>query len=321
VRETGFKVVLTGEGADEFLAGYDIFKEAKVRRFWAQQPQSKRRSLLLKRLYPDIGGLAQTNFEFLAAFFGEGLLETDSPWYSHAVRWRNNRRTRRFFDDGVLSANEAAHFEQIAATLPPEFASWPALSRAQHLEITIFLSQYLLSSQGDRMGMAHSIEGRFPFLDCRLVQFCNNLDPRLKMRCLREKYLLKRAAQPLLPDLIRQRPKRPYRAPVHRSFFNGSTPDYVRALLTPASLKASGLFKAGPVEQLVRKIQGGSAIGETDDMALAGILSTQLVHHQFVQNFRRADGLSAKDRVKVCNLNVASRTNNSAIHTPQTTLA
>jgi asparagine synthase (glutamine-hydrolysing) len=311
VRETGFKVVLTGEGADEFLAGYDIFKEAKVRRFWAGQPQSKYRSLLLKRLYPDIGGLSQSNPEFLAAFFGEGLTEVDSPWYSHAVRWRNNRRTRRFFDEAVLAASEAAHFDQLAAALPTEFKSWTPLARAQHLEITVFLSQYLLSSQGDRMGMAHSIEGRFPFLDCRLVEFCNALEPRLKLRCLREKYLLKRAAQPWLPDLIRQRPKRPYRAPVHRSFFNSSTPEYVRELLAPAALRASGLFKAGPVEQLVNKIRGGSPIGETDDMALAGILSTQLVHRLFVQNFQPPAILSASDRVKVCNLNQLVPTENS----------
>src|SRR5712675_913629 len=106
------------------------------------------------------------------------------------------------------------------------------------------------------MGMAHSIEGRFPFLDVRLVEFCNSLEPRMKLRCLREKHLLKTAAEPWLPDIIRQRPKRPYRAPVHRSFFNGSTPDYVRELLTPSSLKASGLFKPRPVEQLITKITG-----------------------------------------------------------------
>src|SRR5205823_2658893 len=138
------------------------------------------------------------------------------------------------------------------------------------------------------------------FLDFRLVEFCNRLDPRMKLRGLDEKYLLKKAAQPWLPDLIRQRPKRPYRAPVHRSFFNGSTPDYVRELLTPGSLKASGLFKPRPVEQLINKINGGSPLGETDDMALAGILSTQLVHQFFVKNFRRSAPLSTKDRVKVC---------------------
>jgi asparagine synthase (glutamine-hydrolysing) len=306
VRETGFKVVLTGEGADEFLAGYDIFKEAKVRRFWAQQPQSKFRSLLFKRLYPDIGGLSQSNLSFLSAFFGEGLEEVESPLYSHSVRWRNNRRTRRFFDDGVLANAEARRFDQVASALPGEFSQWGPLEQAQYIEITIFLSQYLLSSQGDRMAMAHSVEGRFPFLDFRMVEFCNQLDSRMKLRCLREKFLLKQAAQPWLPEAIRRRPKRPYRAPIHRSFFNQSTPDYVKELLSPGCLKASGMFKSGPIEQLVRKIQGGAPIGETDDMALVGILSTQLVHHSFVKNFRRPAPLSGGDRVKVCQLNRAT---------------
>ena len=63
-------MVLTGEGADEFLAGYDIFKEAKVRRFWARQPDSRWRPLLLKRLYPDIAGLGRGAGAYLRAFFG-----------------------------------------------------------------------------------------------------------------------------------------------------------------------------------------------------------------------------------------------------------
>ena len=310
VRETGFKVVLTGEGADEFLAGYDIFKEAKVRRFWAQQPQSRFRPLLLKRLYPDISALGQTNWEMLAAFFGEGLTDTGSPWYSHSVRWRNNRRTRRFLNETTLESDDQRLFATMAGRLPSSFRNWGPLARAQYLEISMFLSQYLLSSQGDRMGMAHSIEGRFPFLDVRLMEFCNALEPRLKMRVLKEKFLLKTAAEPWLPDIIRQRPKRPYRAPVHRSFFNDAKLDYVRELLSPAALKESGWFKTGPVEQLVRKIEGGSPVGETDDMALAGILSTQLVHQMFVKTFRRSAPLTAKDRVKICRLNHPMRPNN-----------
>ncbi len=302
VRDTGFKVVLTGEGADEFLAGYDIFKEAKVRRFWARQPGSKLRPQLLKSLYPDIG-LAQSSASYLAAFFGEGLMEVDSPVYSHAIRWRNNRRTRRFLDDRVTANSNNAGVDELAATLPPEFKKWSTLARAQFLEISVFLSQYLLSSQGDRMGMAHSIEGRFPFLDYRMVEFCNRLHPRLKMRGLTEKWLLKEAARPWLPDIIRRRPKRPYRAPIHRSFFNDKTPAYVREVLSPGSIQEAGLFKSGSVEQLVRKIDGGRAIGETDDMALAGIISTQLLHEQFVKNFPSIPSLSSKDRVKVCNLN------------------
>jgi asparagine synthase (glutamine-hydrolysing) len=52
VQAQGYKVVLTGEGSDEVLGGYDIFKEAKIRHFWARQPESELRPLLLKRLYP-----------------------------------------------------------------------------------------------------------------------------------------------------------------------------------------------------------------------------------------------------------------------------
>ncbi|PWU16892.1 MAG: asparagine synthase (glutamine-hydrolyzing), partial [Verrucomicrobia bacterium] len=305
VRETGFKVVLTGEGADEFLAGYDIFKENKIRRFWAEQPESKSRPLLLKKLYPDIKGLAQNNFDFLSAFFGRGLTELDSPCYSHAIRWHNNRRTLRFLQDVHLqgnNGNDGNSFGDVAANLPSDFRRWAPLAQAQYLEITVFLSQYLLSSQGDRMGMAHSIEGRFPFLDFRLVEFCNKLDPNLKLRGLNEKYLLKKVAQPWLPDLILTRRKRPYRAPIHRSFFNHSTPAYVGELLSTSSLKTSGLFRPAVVEQLVRKIQAGAPVGETDEMALAGILSTQLVYHNFVQNFRRPAPLSILDRVKVCRI-------------------
>ena len=307
VRKTGFKVVLTGEGADEFLAGYDIFKENKVRRFWAQQPQSRLRPLLFRRLYPDIKGLARNNPEFLTAFFGEGLHDVRLPWYSHAIRWRNNSRTRRFLNERLLQSNGSTDLQQLAAALPPEFQSWQPLARAQYLEITIFLSQYLLSSQGDRMGMANSIEGRFPFLDYRVVEFCNRLDPRLKLRGLNEKYLLKKASQPLLPDLIRRRAKRPYRAPVHRSLFNAATADYVNELLAPASLTDSGLFSPNAVQHLVKKIQSAAPIGETDDMALAGILSTQLVHRLFVTHFRRPAPLSTRDRVKVCRVTTSAQ--------------
>jgi asparagine synthase (glutamine-hydrolysing) len=299
VRETGFKVVLTGEGADEFLGGYDIFKEDKIRRFWARQPYSRWRSLLFKRLYPDIAGLAASNPALLAAFFKEGLEDVDSPWYSHAVRWRNNLRLCRFLQNDTLAAAHALDLERLAEALPPDFNRWEPLARAQYQEITVFMSQYLLSSQGDRMGMAHSIEGRFPFLDVRCVEFCNALPARAKLRGLCEKWLLKQAAKPWLPKAIWQRRKRPYRAPIHRGFFNEATPDYVRELLRAPSLKAAGIFKPAPVEALVRKVRSGGALGETDDMALVGVLSTQLLHHLFVREFRRAAPVADKERVKV----------------------
>jgi asparagine synthase (glutamine-hydrolysing) len=299
VRRTGFKVVLTGEGADEFLAGYDIFKEAKIRRFWARQPNSTCRPMLLTRLYPEILKLSNNNPSVLAAFFRENLTDVEQPAYSHAVRWRNNRRACRFFSAAVREEVARGADNAFAEQLHPDFRNWEPLARDQYLEIKIFLSQYLLSSQGDRMGMAHSIEGRFPFLDHRLVEFCNRLPPRLKLRGLTEKYLLKQVGRKWLPEQIWRRRKRPYRAPIHSCFFHNATPDYVRELLSPEQLQRTGFFSPGAVSQLVKKIGLGGHVGETDEMALAGIISTQLLHHLFVAGFKPVTPLAAKDRVKV----------------------
>lgn len=292
VQERGFKVALTGEGADEMLGGYDIFKEARIRRFWAAQPESKRRKLLIKKLYPEIARFQKVGEEFLAAFFGNGLLDAESRFFSHAVRWRNGARLRRFVSD-ELAANVAP------PVLPDCFERWDWLAQAQHLEISTFLAGYLLSSQGDRMSMAHAVEGRFPFLDFRVAEYCARLPSRLKLRVLKEKYLLRRMAAPFLPASILERRKRPYRAPIHRAFFHDRTESYVHELLSPAAVKQSGLFKPAAVAQLIRKIESGWEMGENDDMALAGILSTQLVHQQFVTGFDMPVPLSSRDNVKV----------------------
>ena len=300
VRQHDFKVVLTGEGADEFLAGYNIFKEAKIRRFWARQPDSAIRPLLLRKLYGYIGDLSQGGSAYLEKFFGKGLAEVDALDYSHAIRWRNNQRTQRLFSPDLLnqSTNQSTNFLD-AITLPPDFADWHPQSRAQYLEITIFLAEYLLSSQGDRVMMAHSVEGRVPFLDHRVMEFANRLPPQYKLRGLDEKHVLKRAFKDLLPEEIWSRPKRPYRAPIHRSFFVGERPlSWVADCLSPEAIAAAGYFNPQAVNSLVKKIERFGHLGETDDMALAGLLSTQLVHQQFIANFNPAPPIGAGDDIK-----------------------
>ncbi len=310
VRQQQFKVVLTGEGADEFLAGYNIFKECKVRRFWARQPDSQARPALLQRLYPYIGGLASGNGAYMKKFFGRGLTDVASSTYSHDVRWGNTGRSKRLFSDTTRSAIKELRAElaeaagQHAASsrepcLPPDFDRFSPLARAQYLEATIFLPEYLLSSQGDRMAMAHSVEGRFPFLDHRVVEFCNRLAPRLKLCGLDEKHLLKRAVGDLLPENVSSRPKRPYRAPIHASFFCDGRPlQWVQELLSRRAIERAGVFASSAVEMLIGKLQRFGTLSETDDMALAGVLSTQLVHQRFVADYRAPAPLNQQDRVK-----------------------
>lgn len=300
VRDSGFKVVLTGEGADEFLAGYDIFKEAKIRQFCARQPGSGIRPRLFEKLYADIPSFSRNGASFRAAFFRQESAGTNSPAGSHAVRWHNNRRTCRFFSEELRVNGSPPPAPQIEDQLDRLGRAWTPLARAQYLEITVFLSQYLLSSQGDRMGMAHSIEGRFPFLDHRVTAFCNRLPENLKLRGLTEKYLLKKLAQRWLPPEIWRRRKRPYRAPIHPCFFARPARDYVMELLSPRNLKATGLFQPAAVGQLVGKIERGGLVGETDEMALVGIISTQLVHHRFISAFETPRRLPETAPVRVC---------------------
>ena len=300
VRENRYKVVMTGEGADEFLAGYNIFKEAKIRRFWARQPDSDLRPRLLKRLYPYISDLNSGSGAYLRAFFRNGLQETADPFYSHRIRWRNTSRIRRFFSPALQQAASRAEAAASPPVIPPEeFEDWHPLSRAQYLEAVTFLSQYLLSSQGDRMAMANSVEGRYPFLDHRVVAFCNRLPPHLKLNGLTEKYMLKQLGREWLPAEIWQRPKTPYRAPIRRSFIGGDGQTYVQEMLSPEKIADFGLFEPGAVTQLLRKAARAPRFSETDDMALLGILSAQLWYQQFIRNFEMPAPIGEGDKIRV----------------------
>lgn len=301
VRESGYKVVLTGEGADEFWAGYDIFKEMRIRRFWARQPGSSWRPQLFQKLYQDIPGLP-SNPSYLTAFFGRGLDDTRSPYYSHKIRWENTARCLRFLDEGFIGDGIEPMPESPAIELPGEFESWSPLAQAQYLEIETFLHPYLLSSQGDRMGMANSVEGRFPFLDHRVIEFANQIPSAYKQLGLQEKWLLRKLSMDYLPEIIWTRTKRPYRAPIQKAFFNLNHNDYVSELLSNSRVRSSGYFKAEAVDLLVRKASSDRRLGEIDEMALVGILSTQILDDLYVRR-----NYPSKDQVDLSAVKVINR--------------
>jgi asparagine synthase (glutamine-hydrolysing) len=293
-RDNSFKVVLTGEGADEVFGGYDIFKEAKVRRFWARQPGSKVRPRLLKRLYPYLSGIQGQSQAYLEAFFRTGLDRPDDPFFSHRPRWDTTSKVKAFFSADL--AAELAGYDAVAELrdrLPADFAAWHPLSQAQYLEATHLLPGYILSSQGDRVSMAHAVEGRFPFLDHRVVEFATRLPPRLRLKGLTEKYLLRKSVEPHLPAVIARRPKQPYRAPDSECFFGDPTPDYVEELLSPSAVARAGYFDPAAVGKLVRKCRGGGPVGLRENMALVGVLSVQLLDHLFVRGAAAAQPLEA----------------------------
>ncbi len=286
VRENNYKVVLTGEGADEILGGYDIFKEAKVRAFIYRMPDSSCRPLLLKRLYPYLA-LSPTKFSQMAKrFFEVGTDPLTDFFFAHRPRWKITSYILQFLNNNLRKELQDpverlyARFSKVLGG-----AGYEYFSRAQYLETRLLLANYLLSSQGDRMAMAHSVEGRFPFLDHRLVEFAGRLPLNMRMRGIEEKYLLKKAMKGMLPDSIVGRRKQPYMAPDILSFFSNGPVEYLSYYLSVGKIKKAGIFKARAVQGLIKKCSRGSRQGFRENMAFVGILSTQILYDRFIENF------------------------------------
>ena len=175
--------------------------------------------------------------------------------------------------------------QRLLAGLPAEFSGWGTVARAQYLEMTTFLAGYLLCSQGDRMLMGHSVEGRFPFLDHELAECALAIPAAARLPVLREKQLLKDAVDDLVPAAIVSRPKQPYRAPDSAAFATDVGRTMVDDHLAPESVAASGFWQPDRVASLVRKWDAGRLTSARENMAFVGLMSTQILARAFGSEF------------------------------------
>lgn len=282
VHEKNIKVVITGEGADELLGGYNIFKEAKIRHFWAREPKSNLRPLLLKKLYPYIPQIQNASAQTLRFFFAYKLGETDSPVYSHLLRWNNGNHIKKYFSQELIqNLNGYSPVNELIDKINGKFNNYDYLGKAQWLEMNIFMSGYLLSSQGDRMGMANSIEGRYPFLDHRLIEFCSKINPEYKLHGLNEKYLMKKMAEKKIPHEILSRSKQAYRAPIQNSFLTKQAAFYMNEVFDEKKLAENNLFNPDLSKKLFDKFKKGGNTSEVDNMALTAMVSTTILKDLF----------------------------------------
>jgi asparagine synthase (glutamine-hydrolysing) len=283
VRENGFKVVVTGEGADEVLAGYDIFREARVRSFWAADPGSTKRARAVELLYPWMARSPGRTPAFARSFFGRNLDPAD-PAFSHRPRWDSTSALKNMLSPELHGIKGDPDPAGLVAAMPSGSEDWDLLSRGQWLEMVTLLAGYILASQGDRMLMANSVEGRFPFLDPEVVDFANALPARHKLFGLEEKYVLKQAFADLVPMDILRRPKQPYRAPDAASFFADGTPEWFDEVTSERAVRDAGIFRPELVASLLAKCvrTGGANMSNTDGMRTLAVASTQLTHATFI---------------------------------------
>jgi len=285
VKNNDIKVVITGEGADEVLGGYNIFKEAIIREFWAKYPKSKIRPLLLKKLYPYLTQFQNgKSVNYLKLFFGYQLSNTNSPVYSHLLRWNNSSKIlNHLSEEYKLNLQNYDPVLNYVDQYKNKLNGYTLLNKAQFIETNIFMSGYLLSSQGDRVGMGNSVEVRYPFLDHRILEFCATLPDTFKLKGLNEKYLLKSVVKDHIPNSVLKRPKQAYRAPIQQALLNDKS-GFVNDVLQKSKLKDSGIFDCGSVETLINRMKSGRIISEMDNMALMAVLSTQIIEDKFIKN-------------------------------------
>jgi len=284
VHDEGIKVVLTGEGADEVLFGYDSFKEVKLLDFWAKQPESTIRPLLLKKLYPHLQHYKDPRqFGLIRLYYENFLKDYNNELVGLNIRIYNNKALSNFFNKDLhISYSKENVLGKIRKILPANFNDWTLLQKNQFLEFKTLLSGYLLSSQGDRMSMAHSVEGRYPFLDHRLIEKLFYYPDNFKLKIFSQKYLLGKAFQHVIPDSIINRPKRPYMAPDLKSFFsNGKLTEQSAYFLSDNLLDQYGIFDKKIVSMLVKKFERRMPedIGYRDNMAFTFVLSCQMANY------------------------------------------
>lgn len=278
VNQNNVKVVLSGEGADEFFGGYDIFREVKLRNYLKKHPDSEMRRQLLRTInqFSD-RRLVSATTGALSYFYSDG--GEDEFLGPHLARWRQFGFFERFFSVDTRAALQSIktsdYREALSINPNGDMKNWSDMQKSQYLEIITFLSQYLLSSQGDRISMSNSVEVRFPFLDDELIDYCASLNDSLKIKGLNEKYILKKVAAKYLPKELIIRKKFPYRyLPDARSILSDSYNSY---MLSEENIRRLGIFDPAKINGFTGAVSAKDELSERECMLLMGVLTTQIL--------------------------------------------
>lgn len=279
VRDEGIKVVLSGEGADEAFLGYSLFRETLLRAAWNELSPDER-AARIAGLHPELSHFGPAHRASVMGLMHQFSTERLPGLFSHEMRYQNGRFAARLLKDrGDPFAGLLALVRET-----PGYAELTPVQKAQWLEYKTLLPGYLLSTQGERMSLAHGVENRCPFLDPAVVRLAASVNLRFDDGS-DEKAILKKAFRGELPESSLTRPKQPYRAP-GSAVFKDQRPDYLELLLSDTELRALDCVEPVFARKLTDKIMSTPAaqISTKEDQAFVYLLSTAVLNQQFVTN-------------------------------------
>jgi asparagine synthase (glutamine-hydrolysing) len=280
VHSRGYKVALTGEGADEWLAGYPWHKINWLLSRLDLIPGLPL-SQLSRRAFVRLTGAPTFSWKYLRR--AQAAVGGHNGWLD--IYGLMSMSKLRFFTPSMLEvAQDRTPYEDLGFNVEL-MKRWHPLNRELAVGARIQLAGLLLNAKGDRVAMNSSVETRYPFLDEAVFDFLARVPPRWKLRGLRDKLLLRRVAERWVPRSIARRRKAMFRAPFD-SFHLEHAPPFVGQLLSPESLRRSGYFRPEAVEHwrnTFRSLHKRTPQRASVEMGLVGVLSTQLWHHTFIE--------------------------------------
>ena len=279
VHSSGQKVVLTGEGADEWLVGYPWYKAAKLIGFLDLIPGLPL-SKIARRAYLRLNKVPQ----FTNAWRQEVESSVGGPnaWIdTYGVLAISKLR---FYSEPMREALAQAN-PWTELDFPLDRARrWHPLHRGVWIAARVLLAGHLLQAKGDRVAMHSSVEVRYPFLDEDVFDFLAKLHPRWRLRGFRDKHLLRLLAERWVPMSVARRHKVIFRAPLD-SFHMHPEPPFVAQLLSEQSLRKTGYFDLAAVNRWrinFRRMRAGSLPRLSVEAGLMAVVATQLWHHLFM---------------------------------------
>jgi len=280
VHHHGYKVAMTGEGADEWLAGYPWFKVSRLTKFLEAVPGLGYRVRTAAAKLMGQPAFPRETYDRAEQIFGErnGWLDIYGLMSFSKLRFLTG--------DTRTAVLKHSPFDDLE--LPARLKRWHPFHRGMYLGARVMLAGHLLSSKGDRVAMHSSVEARYPFLDEDVVEYMAKLHPRWKLRgLLRDKFVERKVAQRWLPKDVAWRRKKMFRAPMDSWFGENLAPmPWIEAVLSPESIRKAGYFDAAAVQAARTQLAGmrGRSIGRPAlEMGLTAVMATQLWHHLFIR--------------------------------------
>jgi len=285
VRDAGYKVVLTGEGSDEILGGYAHFRRdmllynregqdpAEIEKLlgWLDEHNAVSRGLLL----PD-GEIGPVDSVRRVLDFVPSWIETFS---TRAVK------LQPLLSDGFRSrfANQVGVFPVLdEVDVRRQLAGRDPLNQSLYLWSKTALCGYILTMLGDRMEMGHSIEGRVPFLDHKVVETLVSQPVHMKIRGMTEKYVLREAVKDVITDTVYQRQKHPFLSPPATLNPDDTFHTFVEDTLRGSTFASMPFFDRRRVVDLLDRLPDMDVGARTaNDQVLMQLVSMSVLQERF----------------------------------------